>query len=118
MPSNKKEKIDVCEDSTGKTYNILIGVSDQNNWDIIDNSSQNDIWFHVEGQPSCHVIIKTNGETNIEKRVINHAAMLCKMNSKSQYQKNTKIIYTLIKNIRKGDKIGSVQTSKTSIVVV
>jgi predicted ribosome quality control (RQC) complex YloA/Tae2 family protein len=118
MPNNKKEKIDVYEDSTGKIYNILIGVSDQNNWDIIDNASQNDIWFHVEGQPSCHVIINTNGETNIEKRVINHAAMLCKMNSKAQHQKRTRIIYTLIKNVRKYDKIGSVQATNTSIVVV
>jgi predicted ribosome quality control (RQC) complex YloA/Tae2 family protein len=99
-------------------YTVWIGQNSQDNWDIIDNASQNDIWFHVEGQPSCHVIINTNGETNIEKRVINHAAMLCKMNSKTQYQKRTRIIYTLIKNVRKCDKIGSVQATNTSIVVV
>ena len=114
----KKEKLDRYEDSTGKIYDILIGVSDQNNWDIIAHSSQNDLWFHVDDQPSCHVIIKTNNEKKIEKRVIRHAAMICKMNSKAKHQKNTKIIYTRIKNVIKGDTVGSVVTSKTSVVIV
>jgi len=118
MPKQESEKLDMYEDSAGKIYNILIGVNGQNNWDIIDSSSQNDIWFHVENQPSCHVIIKTDGDTKIEKRVINYAAMLCKMNSKAKHQKNTRIIYTLIKNVKKGDTVGSVHTSKTSTIVV
>lgn len=114
----RKEKLDKYEDSTGKIYDILIGVSDQNNWDIITNASQNDLWFHVDDQPSCHVIIKTNNEKKIEKRVIMHAALMCKMNSKAKHQKNTKIIYTHIKNVTKGDTLGSVITSKTSVVIV
>jgi predicted ribosome quality control (RQC) complex YloA/Tae2 family protein len=114
----KKERLDTCEDSTGKIYDIVIGVNDQNNWDIITNASPNDLWFHVDDQPSCHVIIKTHDNAKIEKRVIKYAARLCKDNSKAKNQKNTKIIYTHIKNVIKGDAVGSVITSKTSVIVV
>jgi predicted ribosome quality control (RQC) complex YloA/Tae2 family protein len=99
----------------GKIYQIVIGQNAQENWDIIREAEQNDIWFHVESQPSCHVIIKTDGNSKIHKSIINYAAGLCKINSKAKFAKKAKIIYTLIKNvkIKKGDKIGSVHTSNT-----
>ena len=38
-------------------FEIIVGSSSQENWDIIDDSCQNDIWFHLENLPSCHVIL-------------------------------------------------------------
>ena len=95
------------------TYTIKIGENAQDNWDIISESNQNDIWFHVENHPSCHVIILTNNRKKIHKSVINHAASLCKEGCKLNSVKKLKIIYTEIKNIRKADKVGSVYTKNT-----
>jgi len=105
-----------CPD--GNIYTITIGTDSQDNWDIIDQSKQNDIWFHVNGHPSAHVIISTKGKKKIHKSVINYAAWLCKENSKRKYAKKQKIIYTYIKNIKKADKTGSVHTANTKTVIV
>ena len=111
---------EVVEDfeCNGKFYKILIGKNDQNNWDIIDKSSPNDIWFHVDNQPSCHVIIQTDGELKVERGVIKHAAALCKENSKARHAHKVKIIFTLIKHVKKCTTVGSVTTKKTQHIVI
>ena len=112
----KEDEIDYeCE---GKMYKILVGKSDQNNWDIIDKSSQNDIWFHVDNQSSCHVIIQTDGNLKVERNVIKEAASLCKNGSKARNSRKVPIIFTLVKNIKKGDKPGSVTARKTQTIVI
>jgi len=95
-------------------YKIKVGESAQENWDIIDNASQNDIWFHVEGHPSCHVILEIGDKKKIpHKSVINYCGSLCKEGSSLKNNKNTKIIYTNIKNVKKADNPGSVTTKNT-----
>ena len=39
-------------------YIIQIGKNKNENWELIDNASNTDIWFHIEDQPSCHVVLK------------------------------------------------------------
>lgn len=114
----QEEEFVEYEDGDGNMYTIVVGKNAQNNWDIIDDAEQNDIWFHVEGQPSCHVIIQVDDNKTIPKRVINFAAALCKENSKARFAKKAKIIYTQIKNVKKGTAVGSVKTSKTTQVIV
>jgi len=118
--TTSREAQEIIEDfeCNGKIYKILIGKSDQNNWDIIDKSSQNDIWFHVDNQPSCHVIIQTDGELKIGRSVIKQAATLCKENSKARNMRKVKIIFTLIKHVKKSTDIGSVTTKKTQHIVI
>lgn len=97
-------------------YTVKAGQSAQENWDLIESSEQNDIWFHVEGEPSCHVVL-TVGERKKKphKSVINFCAALCKEGSKVKFNKNVKIIYTEIKNvkIKKTDNPGTVTTTNT-----
>lgn len=102
------------------TYDVIIGENAQDNWDIIDQSDGNDIWFHVKESSSCHVILKTNNIDidKINKRLLYLSAVQCKMNSKSKKNNNVEIIYTQIKNIKKSDEIGSVTTKKTKTIKV
>lgn len=98
---------------------IYLGENAKDNWDILDKSSQNDIWFHLENHPSPHVILKIpdNGK-NINKQTILYCAMICKENSKFSGHKKISVIYTEKKNVSKGQDVGSVYTKKTNKVVI
>ena len=120
--------VEYTDHNTNIIYTITIGQNAQNNWDIIKQASQNDIWLHIANLPSCHVIIqapsngngKGNGNGNgkskgkIPKKVINYAASECKEHSKFKNIKNLKCIYTTIKNVKinKSNKVGSVYLGK------
>ena len=84
---------------------IVVGIDDQNNWDIIEESSPDHWWFHLNSFPSPHVIIRSS---NPGKDIIVEASRLCKSKSKFKNIKNMKVVYTKISNIRLSEKIGSV----------
>tara|TARA_B100000524_G_scaffold311736_1_gene188405 strand:+ start:45 stop:365 length:321 start_codon:yes stop_codon:yes gene_type:complete len=81
-----------------------VGQNAQENWDLL-SLDENFTWFHLKSFPSCHVIIEKIDPSNDE---IMKGANLCLENTKYRNLKNIKINYTLIKNIVKSDKIGSV----------
>jgi predicted ribosome quality control (RQC) complex YloA/Tae2 family protein len=93
----------------GIEYIILIGCNKYENFKIIDGALSSDIWFHVDGEPSCHVILKNELKLReIPKQVIKRCAFLCKINSKAKTLKKCSIVYTQIENITKTDIIGQV----------
>jgi hypothetical protein len=92
-----------------------IGSNAQNNFDIIDIASPEDIWIHASNNvSSCHVII-----TNIpivtkkqKNKIIKKGIQLCKQNTnKLISQKNVEFIYTKVKFIHKTEKKGQVIVS-------
>jgi len=96
-----------------REYIIQIGENRYDNFDIIDQGSSSDIWFHVEGLPSCHVILKTDEKMrDIPNQVIKRCAYLCKINSKAKKLKTCNILYTTIDNVKKTDVIGQVEVKK------
>lgn len=98
---------------------VLVGQNAQDNWDIIDISNQNDIWFHLENNPSSHVILKIPTDCKkIHKQTLLYCAMICKETSKFSHHKKLTIIYTEIKNITKGIDIGSVHTKKIKKIII
>ena len=99
-------------------YTIRVGESAQENWDLIDSSKQNDLWFHVENNPSCHVVLSAESGKTPHKSVINYCAALCKDGSKLKNNKNVNIIFTERKNVKKADTTGSVTTKNTRNVKV
>jgi predicted ribosome quality control (RQC) complex YloA/Tae2 family protein len=100
-------------------FQINIGQTAEENWKLIDNANQNDLWFHIKNNPSCHVIINTNGLNKVDRRVIVKGACVCKENSsKFKSLKKIEIIYTQIKNIKKTNKVGSVITSNTKSIII
>jgi predicted ribosome quality control (RQC) complex YloA/Tae2 family protein len=79
------------------------------NWKLIDDSIETDVWFHVSDLPSCHVILKnTISLSMLPIQVIKHCAYLCKINSNAKYEKKSSIIYTLICNVKKTNIEGEV----------
>jgi predicted ribosome quality control (RQC) complex YloA/Tae2 family protein len=102
-----KEDIFECG---SETYVFLVGKNKHENFEIIDDSLETDIWFHVEHEPSCHVVLKNINNYKlheIPRQVINHGVYLCKINSKVK-TKRTSIMYTPLKNVKKTNVVGQV----------
>ena len=97
-----------------KEYTISIGKNKEENWQLIDASNPHDVWFHVDDQPSCHVILK-NAENvklrDIPRQVLKRAAYLCKTNSAAKTQPKCDVIYAPISQITKTSVVGQVIVS-------
>jgi predicted ribosome quality control (RQC) complex YloA/Tae2 family protein len=94
-----------------KEITFWIGTSKEDNDDMIDKASVNDIWFHAKNISSCHVICKM--PIGIDKKemkyIIKMGALLCKKNTnKLKGESNVEIIYCPVKHIKKTDIIGCV----------
>jgi predicted ribosome quality control (RQC) complex YloA/Tae2 family protein len=112
--------VQIFDTCINKEFEIHIGKSAEENWQIIDNAEQTDIWFHLDNFPSSHVILKTQSHKikEFNKSTLIKCASLCKENSKSSGQKDISIIYTLIKNVQKIEPIGSVTTNSTKTIKI
>lgn len=97
-------------------YKILVGQNANENWQILDNSAKEDLWFHLADYPSCYTIIQKNVlehddiEENIRyyPEIVVVGATHCKNHSKYKDNKNIRIVYTKVKNLKKGKELGSV----------
>lgn len=104
-------------------YIIWIGQNAKENWDLVDKSEPDDLWFHLDEYPSSHVVISSDSKFTDEifysNQIIALASDYCKSHSKL---KNTsgkiKIVYTQIKNLKKGKEIGSVFVSEPKYIFV
>lgn len=108
--------------SLNDTVEFKIGQNAQDNFDIIDASNPNDLWFHLYGESSCHVIASMNSEIKLDKKqkrqIITQGALLCKQNSRHKSSKDVNIIYTEIKNIEKTETLGSVHVNSQKNILV
>lgn len=94
-----------------KEYEIYIGKNKEENWQLIDNAFSNDVWFHIDDQPSCHVILKNTDDVKIRdipRQVLKRAAYLCKINSLAKTQPKCDVIYAPISAITKTQIVGQV----------
>ena len=80
-----------------------VGKNAEDNWRIVKESEDNWLWFHLNSFPSAHLVIK---DENPPTEYILKAANIIKNNSKYKHIKNIKIVYTHIKNLRLGEKVG------------
>ena len=96
-------------------YIFEIGRDRHDNWALIDNAEPSDIWFHVDGAPSSHVILKMDvfeGDIRqIPAAVLKRGAGLCKEHSSSKSVAKCAVIYTRVENLKKGRDVGSVTIS-------
>ena len=104
-------------------YTIEIGQNAKENWDLVDNADLNDLWFHLDNYPSAHIILGNNSSlfnlSDYHNQIISIASNHCK--SYSKYGKKlhkVKIVYTQIKNLKKGKEIGSVIVSKPNYIFI
>ena len=100
---------------------FYIGKNQSENFEVIDNGSDDDLWFHVNGESSCHVVCKIPHDIDkTEMRyIIKVGSLLCKNNTnKLKSVKNVEIVYTQIKNVTKTSVPGCVLTQNTKTVVI
>lgn len=108
----------------GIQMTYFIGNNAQENWNLIDASNQNDLWFHLKDQPSAHVVLKMpDGITDkkISKQSILHCAVECKAHSKFSHmsgKSKMKVIYTEIKNVSKAETVGAVHVKQERVVSI
>jgi predicted ribosome quality control (RQC) complex YloA/Tae2 family protein len=90
-----------------------IGTNARENTHIIGLSNREDIWFHAQDHPSCHVIARIpRGLTKKQKMtIVKMGCMLCKQHTnKLKNETKLQINYTQIKNITKSETEGTVLT--------
>jgi len=106
---------------------FCLGENAEDNWDIFEKSkkiNENYIWFHLNSFSSPYVImyattydIKTLNDSYLNYGVglcldldsyLNYGAGLCLENSKYEYLLDTKIIYSELKKLKKGNKVGEI----------
>ena len=58
----------------------IIGSNSKENWQIFDESNENNILFHLSSFPSCYVILKNDDLP--DDQTLKEASKLCKMNTK------------------------------------
>jgi predicted ribosome quality control (RQC) complex YloA/Tae2 family protein len=100
-------------------YTIKIGQNKLDNWNLLESSEPNNIWFHVSGAPSAHIVLDTVCNINdIPSRVIYRCAVLCSKRSKSHNRRHSFINYTYMKHVMKGENIGEVIIKKALVIRV
>jgi predicted ribosome quality control (RQC) complex YloA/Tae2 family protein len=99
-------------DINNELFSYVVGENSFENFQLIDEANLNDLWFHANNLPSCHVVVKIENK-NLEKKtiqkIITQGALLCKYNTNSLKSLN-KIDFLCcnIGNLKKGKKEGSV----------
>lgn len=105
----------------GRSIEYTIGKNAADNFAILDEASSNDIWFHIEGQSSCHVIASVPSDIDRKKTryLIKQGAILCKQyTAKLSNQKNVEIIYAKVCDVEKTAIVGSVIVSNGKTVTI
>jgi predicted ribosome quality control (RQC) complex YloA/Tae2 family protein len=72
----KKEKLKECELFWIDDHKVLIGRNSKENQALLKIAKSNDIWMHIRGIPSSHLIIKTDKQ-NLPDSIIEKAGKLC-----------------------------------------
>lgn len=144
--TNKMRIVTRYIDSCNETFIYKVGRNAKNNYEIIDESHPQDIWFHLSNDSSCHVIAVLNLDhynsihndvndtekmnirynfklddlnTKQKSQIIKQGALICKQYSnKYKSQKNVEVIYTNIENVCKTNRVGTVLTTKTKSIIV
>lgn len=107
-------------DALKREVTFYIGKNQNENFEVIDKGSNDDLWFHASELSSCHVVCQVPTDINKKEMryIITTGALLCKNNTnKLKSMKNVNIIYTKIINIVKTIVPGCVITKDTKTIV-
>lgn len=105
------------------TFRYVVGQNAQDNFDIIDSADPDDYWFHVQNEPSCHVICDLSKlSIPLDKKqlryVLKQGSIICKQYSKHKSMPETTIVYTQIKNVAKTNIIGQVSVANSKVIII
>lgn len=99
--------------TTSEGYEIFVGeTATANDYLTTRLTAPNDLWLHVRGVTSAHVVIRTGGKPEaVPRSVLEEAARICARHSIQKHSSLVAVDYTLKKHVRKPRKAppGSVQ---------
>lgn len=95
-----------------KQYRVRIGRNAGENDKIIQEASQNDVWFHLAAFPSCHLIISCSLNA-LTPSLRNQCAQLVKNNTKYRDVPNLRVNFIEIKYVKRTEIPGRVILKKT-----
>ena len=106
----------------GEDIEYIIGQHAIDNFQIIDDSKEDDIWFHINNESSGHVIASIPDNIKFSKKqnrqIITQGALVCKENSKYKSQRNLEVVYAYVKNVEKTNIPGKVTITNSKIISV
>jgi predicted ribosome quality control (RQC) complex YloA/Tae2 family protein len=118
----------VVQEKTYRTFDldsrwfVMVGRSNHENDEITFRiSSPSDWWFHAEGVPGSHVVLRSRGGSDAPPaRIIEQAASIAAHFSKARHSGLVPVIYTLRKYVRKfrGADPGQVKCERETMVMV
>lgn len=83
-------------------YHIYVGKNNfQNDELTFKFATGNDWWFHAKGIPGSHVVVKTDGATELPDRTFEEAGRLAAYYSKGREQDKVEIDYIQKKHVKK-----------------
>ena len=83
-----------------------VGGNAKDNWEILTNSKDTDLFFHLSSFSSPYVIAEVDEKPTND--IIKLIAMVCKQHTKYKHIKNVKVDYTPCSKVIKGDIVGQV----------
>ena len=113
-----------------KEVTFWIGLNKEDNDEMIDKASPNDIWFHANNLSSCHVVcrmtddnekidVNKNNRTKDTKYIVKMGALVCKKNTnKLKSASKTEFVYCPVKNLTKTDIVGCVSVSNGKYITI
>lgn len=108
----------------GQEIVYQIGQNAADNFAVLDESTNpEDVWFHAGGDTSsCHVLLHFH-DMFLDKRErrqwLKRGALLCKQHTaKLRASKQVEIIYTSMKNVKKGAHLGQVFITNSKSIMV
>jgi len=83
-------------------YDMYVGKNNlQNDYLTFQLATGNDWWFHAKGVPGSHVLVRTNGETDMPDRTFEEAGRLAAYYSKNRGQDKVEVDYIQKKHVKK-----------------
>lgn len=100
-PKKSKTKLKFLEYITADGHKIYCGKNNkQNDYLTLKFANNNDLWFHVQGAPGSHVILKSS-EKEFTEESINTAAKIAADNSSLKSSNNIPVDYVLKKYVKR-----------------
>ena len=85
----------------------VMGTNAKENWKLLDEANEDDIWVHLNGLTSSYVMIKNRNQNHsVNTHDIMYAGQLCKEYSKHKHVKNVKMCYLEARYVSKGKITG------------
>ena len=99
-----------------------IGKSAMENSMLVMQSDNEDVWFHINGLPSAHLVYFNPDRMSLDKlrtkKIIYQMALELKKSSKYKKLPHVEVIYSYVKNVSPTAKPGLVRVKETKVITV